>query len=74
METLSLRFPTRLWIVEEVTHVLRDKFAWTDEAIKPARARIADFTEKVHPQRAIDVAKEDPSDNQNSRVCRGWRV
>ena len=47
-----------------MTHVLRDKFAWTDEAIKPARARIADFTEKVHPQRAIDVAKEDPSDNR----------
>jgi len=51
-------------IVEEVTHVLRDKFAWTDEAIKLAQARIADFTEKVHPRRAIDVVKEDPSDNR----------
>ncbi|MGA7929706.1 MAG: putative toxin-antitoxin system toxin component, PIN family [Candidatus Sulfotelmatobacter sp.] len=51
-------------IVEEVTHVLRDKFGWTDEAIKLAQARIADFTEKVHPRRAIDVVKEDPSDNR----------
>jgi putative PIN family toxin of toxin-antitoxin system len=51
-------------IVEEVTHVLHDKFAWTDEAIKLAQARIADFTEKVHPRRAIDVVKEDPSDNR----------
>jgi predicted nucleic acid-binding protein len=33
-------------IVEEVTHVLRDKFGWTDEAIKLAQARIADFTRK----------------------------
>jgi len=33
-------------IVEEVTHVLRDKFGWTDEAIKLAQARIADFTKK----------------------------
>jgi predicted nucleic acid-binding protein len=50
--------------VEEVTHVLRDKFGWTDEAIKLAQARIADFTEKVHPRRAIDVVKDDPSDNR----------
>jgi predicted nucleic acid-binding protein len=46
-----------------VTHVLHDKFGWTDEAIKLAQ-RIADFTEKVHPQRAIDVANEDPSHNR----------
>jgi hypothetical protein len=69
METLSSRFPTRLWIVEEVTNVLRDKFGWTDEAIKLAQ-RIADFTEKVHPQRAIDVANEDPVRQPNSRVQR----
>ena len=29
-----------------------------------AEARIADFTEKVQPRRAIDVVKEDPSDNR----------
>ena len=61
-------------IVEEVTHVLRDKFGWNDEAIKLAQARIADFTEKVHPRRAIDVVKEDPSDNRILELCRGWRV
>jgi len=51
-------------ILEEVTHVLCDKFGWSDEAIKLAQARIADFTEKVQPRRAIDVVKEDPSDNR----------
>ena len=66
-------------IVEEVTHVLRDKFGWTDEAIKLAQARIADFTEKVHPRRAIDVVsgrccEGRPVRQPNSRVCRGWRV
>jgi predicted nucleic acid-binding protein len=35
-----------------------------DEAIKLAQVRIADFTKKVHPRRAIDVVKEDPSDNR----------
>jgi predicted nucleic acid-binding protein len=40
-------------IVEEVTNVLRDKFGWTDEAIKLAQARIADFTEKVQPRRSM---------------------
>ena len=61
-------------IVEEVTHVLRDKFGWTDEAIKLAQARIADFTEKV-PSAASDRCCEGRSVRQpNSRVCRGWRV
>jgi hypothetical protein len=50
METLVLAISDPM--VEEVTHVLRDKFGWTDEAIKLAQARIADFTEKVHPRRA----------------------
>jgi hypothetical protein len=40
--------------MDEVNHVQRDKFGWTDEAIKLAQGQIADFREEVQPGRAID--------------------
>jgi hypothetical protein len=55
-------------IVAEATHVLRDKFGWTDEAIKLAQIRIADFHEKS-PSAASDRCCEGrPVRQPNSRV------
>ena len=51
-------------IIEEVTRVLRDKFAWNKEALSLFRERVGDFTEKVKPSERLDVVKEDPTDNQ----------
>lgn len=51
-------------ILAELTHVLRDKFRWTEEAVKLATDRLGDFTERVTPQQRIDAIKDDPTDNR----------
>lgn len=44
--------------------MLRDKFRWTEDAVKLAGDRIGDFTEKVEPSRKVDAVKDDPTDNK----------
>jgi putative PIN family toxin of toxin-antitoxin system len=51
-------------IADEVAHVLRDKFAWAQNAIESARMQIAEFTEQVNPAFRIEVVAEDPTDNR----------
>jgi hypothetical protein len=36
--------------VDELRHVLRDKFRWTEDAISLATDRLGDFTERVEPK------------------------
>ena len=51
-------------IMDEVSRVLRDKFGWSKDAIAQARAQIAEFTERVKPERRIAAVQEDPTDNR----------
>ncbi len=66
-------------IINELTRVLRDNFRWTEEAVRLAKERIADFTERVEPSQSIDAVKADPSDNRILRsgwlfgIYRHWR-
>jgi putative PIN family toxin of toxin-antitoxin system len=59
----------KLYISDDVTaelaHVLRDKFRWTEEAVKLTIERVGDFTERVEPKQAVDAIREDPSDNRS---------
>jgi putative PIN family toxin of toxin-antitoxin system len=51
-------------IVEEVTRVLRNKFAFSDEALAAARHQITQFTEHVTPTTTLTIVTEDPTDNR----------
>ena len=51
-------------ILAEVSRVLRDKFEWSENSIVQVRAQISDFTERVNPERGIDVVQDDPTDNR----------
>ena len=59
----------KLYISDDATaepaHVLRDKFRWTEEAVKLTIERVGDFTERVEPKQAVDAIREDPSDNRS---------
>jgi uncharacterized protein len=50
-------------VVDELRHVLRDKFRWTEDAIVLATDRLRDFTEHVEPKQKIAVVREDPNDD-----------
>jgi uncharacterized protein len=51
-------------IMDEVSHVLRDKFQWTEEAIQVARSNILDLAEHVVPTERVSAIDEDPADNR----------
>jgi uncharacterized protein len=51
-------------IMDDVAHVLRNKFRWTGEAVELAKDRIGDFTKLVEPSQDIGVIKTDPADNR----------
>ncbi len=51
-------------IMAEIKRVLRLKFKWPDEDIEAIEKQIASFTRHVTPHEAVDVIKEDPSDNR----------
>jgi len=51
-------------IMNEILRVLREKFRWTDEAVKLAKERIGDFTVRVEPTQKVDAIKEDPTDDR----------
>ena len=52
------------FILDEVSRILRFKFAWPDEAIAAAREEIAGFAQQVIPTRRVDAVPKDPSDNR----------
>lgn len=51
-------------ILNETIRVLRDKFAWDGYLLHDTMLRLARFTNRVAPKRALDVIKEDPPDNR----------
>jgi putative PIN family toxin of toxin-antitoxin system len=51
-------------ILDETIRVLRDKFAWDGDLLHHTMLRLASFTNRVAPKRALDVVKEDPPDNR----------
>ncbi len=51
-------------ILDEVVRVLQDKFGWSQDAVGMARIQICGFAELVTPDRAIEVVKDDPTDNR----------
>jgi predicted nucleic acid-binding protein len=57
-------------IMDEIAHVLRNKFRWTEEAVELAKDRIGDFARLVEPSQDIGVLKTDPTDNRISNALR----
>lgn len=51
-------------IIAEVERVLRDKFKWPPEQVREIEPRLAAFTRRVVPTEALDVVKDDPTDNR----------
>jgi putative PIN family toxin of toxin-antitoxin system len=51
-------------IIAEVERVLRDKFKWSDDRVREIEPRLSAFTRRVIPTEALDVVKDDPSDNR----------
>ncbi len=48
----------------EIRGVLGEKFAWPQLRLDEAFARLARFTDLVHPTRTIDAVPDDPDDNR----------
>ena len=51
-------------IMQEVQRVLRLKFEWTPGALEAAELQMNAIARKVVPMQAVDVVKDDPSDNR----------
>jgi putative PIN family toxin of toxin-antitoxin system len=51
-------------IQTEVERILRDRFSWTEEALKNAAFRLSRMTRLVHPTQLIDAVPADPDDNR----------
>jgi putative PIN family toxin of toxin-antitoxin system len=51
-------------ILDEVTHVLREKFRFSPQALAVAREQISSFTERVTPTTQVNVVAEDPTDDR----------
>ncbi len=51
-------------IQAEVERILRDRFAWTDEALKSTAFHQSRMTRLVHPSQVIDAVPDDPDDNR----------
>jgi uncharacterized protein len=51
-------------ILDETIRVLREKFTWSDADLREAVAAISAATYRVEPTEALDVVKEDPTDNR----------
>jgi uncharacterized protein len=51
-------------IMQEVLRVLRLKFEWTPRPLREAELQMKAIAHKVTPTKAVDVVKDDPSDNR----------
>jgi uncharacterized protein len=60
----EIRIDTSELILAETIRVLREKFGWDGYRLNDLHQNLALFTNCVTPQRALDIVKEDPSDNR----------
>lgn len=51
-------------ILTETTGVLRDKFGWSETAVKEAVSLLTGCATLVHPTHALNVVLDDPDDNR----------
>ena len=51
-------------VMDETLRVLRDKFHWSEDALREAEANISAFTGRVKPSQVVEVIEVDPADNQ----------
>lgn len=51
-------------IIKEVRRVLRGKFHWSTEALEDLEGEVRRFAEHVKPSQAVEVIRDDPSDNR----------
>jgi putative PIN family toxin of toxin-antitoxin system len=51
-------------IIEEVLRTLRLKFEWAPERLQEAEAQMDATARKVTPTQAVDIVKDDPTDNR----------
>ncbi len=51
-------------LILEIRRVMGEKFAWPDPRLDDAFARLARFTELVHPTQRVDAVPDDPDDNR----------
>lgn len=51
-------------LLEELSRILRAKFAWSDEEIREVVALLSDCTVHVQPGERLDVVDADPDDNR----------
>lgn len=51
-------------LLEELSRILRAKFAWSDEEIREAVTLLSDCTVRFQPGERLDVVDADPDDNR----------
>ena len=51
-------------ILDEVSRILHDKFAWSVDRLSALRTEIATFTKHVSPDETIDAVQSDHDDNR----------
>jgi putative PIN family toxin of toxin-antitoxin system len=51
-------------LLDEITRVLRDKFAWSGDRLQRLAIRLSHFTSLVRPTQTIDAVPADPDDNR----------
>ena len=51
-------------LLEELSRILRAKFAWSDEEIREAVTLLSGCTVRVQPGERLDVVDADPDDNR----------
>ena len=51
-------------LLEELSRILRAKFAWSDEEIREAVTLLSGCTIRVQPGERLDVVDADPDDNR----------
>jgi uncharacterized protein len=51
-------------MVEEILRVLREKFQWSNEALKEAAYQMNSIARKVTPTESVAVISEDPADDR----------
>lgn len=50
-------------LLTEISRVLRDKFAWSEDRLQSLALRLTRLTSLVQPTQTINAVPEDPDDN-----------
>ena len=67
--SIAMRTPSALIMVSlaplltEISRVLRDKFAWSEDRLQSLALRLTRLTSLVQPTQTINAVPEDPDDN-----------